>query len=739
MKSTNRTHGNDACVQDDDLLPIPELSFRQSAIIVSLLSLACFWRSQYAQFTFDDNSAILNNKDIRTNTPLWNIFENDFWGTKMSSNLSHKSYRPLTVLTYRLNYFLSASYEPWSFHVVNLILHTVNCVLLLEVFSIIFSHLTGPEKAEFAAPRRSLLATILFTVHPIHTESVAAAVGRADLLCCIFFNLSFIFYKRGCTHSKNQQRLDIMPSIICAGLAMFCKEIGITVLGVCAAYDVIIVAQLNFGLAKKLMTNWMLIGQENLWISCKRITLIVLTIITLLTIRIKMMGNSGAPTFQEMDNPASFHSSVIFRILNYIYVYSLNLWLLLSPWWLCFDWAMGCVPVITSYTDPRLLSPFIMIMVMVAMGIRILKILDTPSGRFLAMSCAMMVIPFLPAMNIFFRVGFVIAERNLYIPSIGFCLLVVYGLNIISCFNMGRKIVKLCTILLIVLFVARSYDRTKDWMNEEVLFQSGESVCPLNGKVHYNIGKKYQDAGAFDKAIKYYKDSIRLAPKYDQPMNNLGNILKDQKKYVESEYYLQMAVETTPTFATGWMNLGIVKAETNRKKDAEYCYQKAVRHRRNYPDAYYNWGNLYLEYKEFGKALEKYNKAIELKKDHLQAWQNKINLLGETGAKKDSIKEAEKAGRIFHNNAQLQFLLGNSLGRVGNYKESIKYLKNCLKLNPNHSEAYGSLGAVYHYMKDYKIAEINYKRALALDPHNQGAVQNYKKLKKILQKLGEQN
>ena len=41
-------------------------------------------------------------------------------------------------------------------------------------------------------------------------------------------------------------------------------------------------------------------------------------------------------------------------MLNYNYLYALNAWLLLNPTWLCFDWSMGCVPVITTYTDARL-------------------------------------------------------------------------------------------------------------------------------------------------------------------------------------------------------------------------------------------------------------------------------------------------------------------------------------------------------------------------------------------------
>jgi len=44
------------------------------------------------------------------------------------------------------------------------------------------------------------------------------------------------------------------------------------------------------------------------------------------------------------------------QVLSYNYIYSLNVWLLLNPTWLCFDWSMGCVPLVESLADPRLLA-----------------------------------------------------------------------------------------------------------------------------------------------------------------------------------------------------------------------------------------------------------------------------------------------------------------------------------------------------------------------------------------------
>ena len=170
---SKRSHDN-TDQDEENLLPVPRLSITQASVVVSLASFLCYWQGQFADFTFDDNSAILGNADVRGETPFWAIFENDFWGTAMKSKLSHKSYRPLTVLTYRLNYMVANGYNAWSFHMVNLVLHSVNCVLLLRVFSLFFGgfKIVNSDGGVFLAPRRSLLAGLMFAVHPIHTESV---------------------------------------------------------------------------------------------------------------------------------------------------------------------------------------------------------------------------------------------------------------------------------------------------------------------------------------------------------------------------------------------------------------------------------------------------------------------------------------------------------------------------------------------------------------------------------------
>lgn len=133
-------------------------------LIIILLSVASCISSLFGDFVFDDTEVILNNKDILPSTPISNIFENDYWGTNLRSNLSHKSYRPLTVLSFRWNYVFFGGLESWHFHLVNIILHIAISTLLWSVFTKIL----GEHRSV-----TGFLGTILFSIHPIHTEAVS--------------------------------------------------------------------------------------------------------------------------------------------------------------------------------------------------------------------------------------------------------------------------------------------------------------------------------------------------------------------------------------------------------------------------------------------------------------------------------------------------------------------------------------------------------------------------------------
>ncbi|XP_059129146.1 protein O-mannosyl-transferase TMTC4 isoform X2 [Peromyscus eremicus] len=684
----------------DHIIPSSVLPPFWAKLVVGFVSLVCFARSYDGDFVFDDSEAIVNNKDLQSDTPLGDLWHHDFWGSRLSSNTSHKSYRPLTVLTFRINYYLSGGFYPMGFHVVNILLHGGISILMLDVFSVLFGGLqyTSKGRRVHLAPRASLLAALLFAVHPVHTECVAGVVGRADLLCALFFLLSFLGYCQAFKESNKEgthsSTFWVLLSIFLGAMAMLCKEQGITVLGLNAVFDILVIGKFNIleTVQKVLHKDKSLenIGALRNGGFLFRMTLLTFGGTGMLYVRWKIMG-TGPPAFTEVDNPASFADSMLVRAINYNYYYSLNAWLLLCPWWLCFDWSMGCIPLIKSVGDYRVIALAALWLCLIGLIFQALCSEDSCKRRILTLGLGFLVIPFLPASNLFFRVGFVVAERVLYLPSAGYCMLLTFGFGTLS-------------------------RHTKK-------------------KVHYNIGKNLADQGNQTAAIRYYREAVRLNPKYVHAMNNLGNILKERNELQEAEALLSLAVQIQPDFAAAWMNLGIVQNSLKRFEAAEQSYRTAIKHRRKYPDCYYNLGRLYADLNRHVDALNAWRNATVLKPEHSLAWNNMIILLDNTG----NLAQAEAVGRealeLIPNDHSLMFSLANVLGKSQKYKESEALFLKAIKANPNVASYHGNLAVLYHRWGHLDSAKKHYEISLQLDPVAAGTKENYRLLRRKLEQM----
>ncbi|XP_053597358.1 protein O-mannosyl-transferase TMTC4 [Microplitis demolitor] len=721
---------------------LPAVPPKLALSIIFISSLCCI-NSWNGSFVFDDSPAILNNPDVSlTALPpsslsssssskslikiLKNLVRNDFWGNKLTHKQSHRSYRPFTVLTFIFQRWLRGSLNPIDFHIFNLILHTSACML--------FYHLLRKLLDKSARHLAFYIAT-LFAVHPIHCEAVAGIVGRADILCAIFVWLSVLFYSR-CIYEKNLIILikNLLMCILCITYAMLCKEIGITAIGICYAYDLTIVNKKNIYdiiiiLKKESIKN---IIEKNKYKCLVRIVLFI-TCGLLLAIRFNLMGYS-APSFQPVDNPSSFINNIFMRHINYQYIWSLNLWLLICPQWLSFDWSMGCVPIINSF-ELRLLS---VILLWLIFGVFFIKYFLTKKiyrdTRYVSLGLCMLIIPFLPASNLFFTVGFVLAERTLYLPSAGYCFIVVMGLQKLSRrFYRSRMPLIMYTVLVITWFT-RSWMRSDQWKNEHSLFRSGLSVCPLNAKVHYNVAKNAADSGNTTLAEAEYLEALRLNPQYAQAMNNLGNLLNNQKRYQEAKDLLKKAVGLQPDFAAAWMNLGIVLAALKQFEESKRCYETSLSHRRHCPDCHYNLGLLYLEQKNYTKALEAWTETLRQDTNHRRAWINTIRILDDMGKQEKALREGEKATKLLPDDATIRLNIANILGKLERFEKAEAEFKRAAALDPTNPTIFTNLGVLYHRWNKLDKAKEMYTKALEINPNAQSAKNNMKKLENLIRK-----
>jgi len=125
-----------------------------------------------------------------------------------------------------------------------------------------------------------------------------------------------------------------------------------------------------------------------------------------------------------------------------------------------------------------------------------------------------LVVPFLPAMNIFLKVGFVVAERVLYIPSMGHTILAVLVLQQASSLlpQSRKESLRLCLILCLLAFAGKTMARNLDWLSPETLFRSGVLATPTNSRLLYNVGNILQTQNKREESERFYRLAIRYWP-----------------------------------------------------------------------------------------------------------------------------------------------------------------------------------------------------------------------------------
>ncbi|XP_045318450.1 protein O-mannosyl-transferase TMTC1 isoform X2 [Leopardus geoffroyi] len=693
-----------------------------AAALLAGASCLCYGRSLQGEFVHDDVWAIVNNPDVRPGAPLrWGIFTNDFWGKGMAENTSHKSYRPLCVLTFKLNVFLTGM-NPFYFHAVNVILHCLVTLVLMYTC----------DKAVFRNRRLAFATALLFAVHPIHTEAVAGIVGRADVLACLLFLLAFLSYNR----SVDQRHVGecfpptvspffLLLSLLLGTCAMLVKETGITVFGVCLVYDLFSLSH------KQEKSSNGVIHQRSLqqpasppppslppqphrengkqhhrfphrgaWGGChspsppepkssgfpvspgavwsmmryltartnrnflltmrpflKRATLVITYVIVVLYFRLWIMGGS-MPLFSEQDNPASFSPYILTRFLTYSYLLAFNVWLLLAPVTLCYDWQVGSIPLVETIWDTRNLATILLAVVMTLLSLHCLAAFKRLEHKEVLVGLLFLVFPFIPASNLFFRVGFVVAERVLYMP------------------------------------------------------RSGVQTLPHNAKVHYNYANFLKDQGRNREAIYHYRTALRLYPRHASALNNLGTLTRDT---AEAKIYYQRALQLNPQHNRALFNLGNLLKSQEKKEEAITLLKDSIKYGPEFADAYSSLASLLAEQERFKEAEEIYQAGIRNCPDSSDLHNNYGVFLVDTGSPEKAVAHYQQAITLSPSHHVAMVNLGRLYRSLGENSLAEEWYKRALQVSRK-AEILSPLGALYYNTGRYEEALQIYREAAALQP-----------------------
>lgn len=608
-----------------------------SLSIISIVSLICYGNSLHNNFVYDDKSVIERNELVRDINSIPLIFTTSYWAGYRWEGIEKEEqslYRPLVIFSYTLNY-LVGGFNPFNYHLINLILHLINSILVFLLCLYLF------ESWRWIS---SLVVSLLFAAHPIHTEAVTNVVGRAELLCFCFFISSLLFYIKARLHESSHCCLFYLLSLGGYFLALLSKESAITLLGVVILFDWLYRYQSQLRA---------IIGNGLNEIKRSYLGFFLVTLLYFI-IRFFILKNPFSPgPITLLDNPLITASSCQ-RILTALKVIGNYLTLLLFPIRLSADYSFNQIPVSTTFFAPEELCSLFLIITTVGLAFwcsRKLKILS--------FSIFFFYITLSVTSNLLVLIGTIMAERLLYLSSLGFCIFMVVlvqkALVIIPVWPSHKQrtffsySLIVIILFLVSLYTIRTWIRNRDWKDEAHLFSSVVRSSPGSARGHNQMAAVYFQNGNYEMALKEAKRAIEIYPDYKEARYCLGTTYNKVGKYDKAIVELTRAIHIHPRYPSALLNLGISYHYLKQYDKAIRTYKHLISIRPDYVEAYNNLGISYYFKGAVEEATRAYLDALKLKPDYAEVCKN--------------------LGVLYYN-------------KKGDIKRSVYYLEKSLELNP---------------------------------------------------------
>jgi tetratricopeptide (TPR) repeat protein len=489
------------------------------AILLALLVCLSLGVSLFGGFVWDDAPLIVDNSLIKSPSGISRILTSGFWETGDRHDRFRSFFRPVVSLSYALDYAVWGL-RPAGFHLTNLLLHFLCCWLVYRICL-----------AESVPQWAALAGAALFAVHPVHVESVAWISGRTDLLCALFLLASFIFARR-------EGRRTLSISLALFALALFSKEMAAT-LPLLVFFDRLLSrGGVKENLRPAFFKAWPYLAVLGLY----------------LAVRWLVLAHGSAQIFEM--SFASYTATALFVVARY-------LMLLICPVGL--DAHYPYEPLGGLLIPIALLATLMLAVVFVAT--RPLS-RNSPRGLYWLGWIFLSLVPVLA----FGRFGDVLmADRFLYIPSVGVAALVALSLRVLACgerpFLSGRQVVA-AVVVLLVLFGSLSVRRSLVWRNDYTLFSDMARTSPHSALVRGNLGSALYRRGEYGRAVEEFKAAIALSPSYSLAYHNLAAALEREGRLEEALPLLERAVQAGPLHAQSHYLTGKILSDQGRVQEA---------------------------------------------------------------------------------------------------------------------------------------------------------------------------
>ncbi|MEO6246592.1 MAG: tetratricopeptide repeat protein [Opitutaceae bacterium] len=635
-----------------------------AASLIATAGLIAYANTFSAPFIFDDPAAIVETPMIGQLWPLEHVLSSP------SANGVTLGGRPLLNLTFALNHAISGT-QVWSYHALNLLIHLLAGVTL---FGIVRRTLTATR---FAADASSiaLFSALLWTLHPLQTESVTYVVQRAESLIGLLYLLTIYAFIRAAGSGRLAWSA---TSVAACWLASGTKAVAATAPMLVLLYDrtwisgtVRAALRARPGYYVGLALIWPMLG----WL---------------------FLGTAerGGPAGLNVGvSPVAYAVSQLRAVTHYV---GLSVW----PSPLVIDHG-GTL----AFESIAAALPFAFFIA------ALLALTGFALSRFPAMGyCgAWFFVVLAPSSSVVPQLDTCV-EHRIYLALAAPVVALVIGAFAV----LGRRAPAILSATALV-FAGLTLNRNATYRSEIGLWLDNVAHTPANPRAHFRLGNALLAAGRAPAAVDAFHAAVRLKPDYFVAHSNLGNALLAANRVPEAIVALEAALRLSPIARTHFTT-ATAFAQLGRTDEALVHYDAALRLDPGYAEALNNRGNLHLQKNQPQLALADYEAALRLDPTSVDRHLNaavalfSLHRLGEAAA------HAEAAVRLRPNYAPAHWKLGDALLELGRLPEALERYHEAVRLDPALVYAHYNLARVLTQLGRTAEAIAAFERTVQLAP-----------------------
>jgi protein O-mannosyl-transferase len=572
------------------------------------------------------------------------------------------TYRPLVTFTYMVDYYFSGD-NAFGYHLTNVLLHIANSMLfywfLINLLPFVFD-----EKKRKIIPI-ALLASIIFCIHPVQTETVNAVAFREDLLMVAFAFASLLCFIKSNSFKK--------PLFCVFSLAFFFMSLQ--------SKETMFVFPILVILTD--LTMHKDIGRSFLKRAIRYIPAYVAVIVVYLCI-----NSFWANTLMESAHRTSpekycqILGTPFVSLITSARIFVSYIGLFLFPVQLSIE------RIVVSARS--IFEPSIFISSSMLLGLLVYFIYKFRSNRLIFFAGLWFFVSLLPVTNII-PLNHPMAERYLYLPSIGYSLLLAWVIVILYLRKpsiVSKSIVVIVAILLVGSYSLRTVMRNYDWKDNFSLWYKEIMNPPSSARAYTSVAYTYFNKEMYGQAVEYYKRAIEVDPDNREAHNGLGRAYFELAMYDRALKSFQAVIRNgDPDYIHLHNNLGRIYSIQGKYEQAQREFEQVIELDQYHYQAHNNLGTVYFKQGDFAGAARYYAQALELKPSNISI---RINL-GLAYFKMGDLVRAEETWRgvveMAPNSPAVHQNLAVLYRKQGRKSLAKEEWTKVLKYNPSHMQA----------------------------------------------------